>query len=73
MDIMKGIKIAGGLITAAVGGIVALKAGKASKTTVDDGTEQIDDEEILEMMEAEKATESPEEEEEPETEAEEES
>ena len=64
MNIMKGIKITAGLITAAVGSIVAIKAGKTPKTTAEgDSTEQIDDEEILEMMEAEEAAESPEEEE----------
>lgn len=56
------IKMVAGLTTAAVGGIVALKAGKTADKATDTDVEVIEDEELKELAEMEAAEETPEEE-----------
>lgn len=63
-NISKFIKMGAGLVTAVVGGIVALKAGKTADKATTDDNEVIEDEELKELAEMEEATE---EESEPET------
>lgn len=63
-NIGKFVKMGAGLVTAIVGGIVALKAGKTADKATTDNNEVIEDEELKELAEMEAATE---EESEPET------
>lgn len=63
-NIGKFIKMGAGLVTAVVGGIVAIKAGKTADKATTDDNEVIEDEELKELAEMEAATE---EESEPET------
>lgn len=61
MNILKGIKVAAGLVTAGVGAIVALKAGKSKEQEFDSTLEELGGgdvettEEGMETIEAEEA------------------
>ena len=66
-NIGKFIKMGAGLVTAVVGGIVALKAGKTADKATTDNNEVIEDEELKELAEMAEMEAATEEESEPET------